>query len=154
MTRDGSFRLRAEHPRAVKAGGETPAPGAALHTPAPGCLIRERELDGGERLLEVAGELDLSSAPRLKWALAAALEDGAREIIVDLSRVGFIDSTALGVLVGAQRSLHGGARMAIACPHAHLMRILELTGLDGTFEIFPTLDGALAHCRGSAAPAG
>ena len=66
-------------------------------------------------MLSVAGELDLTTAPRLKWALVDALHEGCSHLVVDLSHTGFMDSTALGVLVGVNRSLEVGARLTIVC---------------------------------------
>src|SRR5579871_1341333 len=78
-------------------------------------LITRRELADDTSLLSVEGDLDLASAPSLKWALADLQTAGSRHVVVDLSRVSFIDSTALGVLVGAQRALDPGVKLAIAC---------------------------------------
>jgi anti-sigma B factor antagonist len=116
--------------------------------------IIQHEPEKGLSVLSAEGELDLASAPSLKWALTDVLSDGGRRIVVDLSQVTFIDSTALGVLVGVHRSLPAGARLAIVCTHDEVMNIFELTGLDATFDIFRTLDDALAFVRGSAAAAG
>jgi anti-sigma B factor antagonist len=65
-----------------------------------------------------------------------------------------MDSTALGVLVGVNRSLDVGARLAIVCVHPNVLKIFELSGMDGTFTIYPTLDEALAHVRGHTARIG
>lgn len=116
-------------------------------------VISQRELAGETTVLSVEGDLDLSSAPRLKWALADSQSGGARHLIVDLSGVAFIDSTALGVLVGAQRAMDDGLHLAIVCAEENVLRIFELTGLDGMFEIVPTLNNALEFVRGSAAAA-
>ena len=105
--------------------------------------ISLRELDGSTSVLTVAGELDLCSAPTLKWALTDALTGGCSELIVDLSPVTFIDSTALSVLVGVQRRLSAGARLAIVCANAKVLEIMELTGLVALFELFETLEQAL-----------
>lgn len=123
------------------------------HTRSAAVALSQRELDGGTGVLEAQGDLDLSSAPKLKWALADLLEGGHANVVIDLSGVGFIDSTALGVLVGAQRN-RGGTRMALVCANADVLKIFELTGLDGTFEIFSTFEEALTHMRGSAAASG
>src|SRR5437660_12678829 len=93
-------------------------------------LITRRELADDTSLLSVEGDLDLASAPGLKRALADLQAAGSRHVVVDLSRVSFIDSTALGVLVGAQRALDPGVRLAIACAEENVLRIFELTGLD------------------------
>jgi anti-sigma B factor antagonist len=117
-------------------------------------VITRRELADDTSLLSVEGDLDLASAPNLKWALADLQSVGARHVVVDLSKVSFIDSTALGVLVGAQRGLDPGVKLAIACAEENVLRIFELTGLDGMFEIVPTLQDALGYVQGSTTAAG
>jgi anti-sigma B factor antagonist len=99
-------------------------------------------------VVSLEGELDLGRAPSLKWALVDAVDAGCRQLVVDLSRVTFMDSTALGVLVGVNRSLDVGARLAIVCVHANVLKIFELSGMDGSFVIYPTQDQALAYVRG------
>jgi anti-sigma B factor antagonist len=116
--------------------------------------ISQRDPDPRTSVLTVAGELDLSSAPNLKWALTDVLGTGCGQVVVDLSLVTFVDSTALGVLVGVQRRLNSATRLAIVCPNANVLKIFELTGLVGTFELFSTLEPALAYVRGSATAAG
>ncbi len=117
-------------------------------------LITRRELADDTSMLVVEGDLDLASAPSLKWALADVQASEAKHVVVDFSRVGFIDSTALGVLVGAQRALDPGVRLAIACTDENVLRIFELTGLDGMFEIVPTLQDALGYVQGRTTAAG
>jgi anti-sigma B factor antagonist len=110
--------------------------------------ISRRELEGLTSVISLEGELDLSTAPRLKWMLIDALEAGHRKLVVDLSLVTFIDSTALGVLVGVKRRLDVDARLAIVCARPEVLKIFEFAGLDGAFAIFPTADEALAYARG------
>jgi anti-sigma B factor antagonist len=116
--------------------------------------ISRRELDRRTSVISIEGELDLSEAPRLKWMLTDALEAGNEEFVVDLSLATFIDSTALGVLVGVNRSLGVDARLAIVCTRSTLLKIFELAGLDGMFMIFSTVDEALAYTREHTAKAG
>jgi anti-anti-sigma factor len=111
--------------------------------------ITQRELDRCSSLISVEGELDLSTAPRLKWMLVDSLRAGHSQLIVDLSLATFMDSTTLGVLLGVERSLDTGARLAIICPRAELLKIFELSGMDQTFAVFPTLGEALAHAGGT-----
>jgi anti-sigma B factor antagonist len=135
--------------------GELQASGEAA-APSPGRIkfaISERQIDERTAVLGVEGELDLASAPQLKWALADMLGAGVTQLVLDLSLVNFIDSTALGVLVGTHRSLAAGERLAIACSHPDVLNIFELTGLDATFDIFSTFDDALAYARGGAVAA-
>jgi len=116
--------------------------------------IAGRDLDKRTSVISVAGELDLSTAPRLKGMLFDALEAGHSRLIVDLSLASFMDSTALGVLIGVNRTLEVGARLAIVCTRANVLKIFEFAGMDSAFAIFATLEEALAYVRGHAAQAG
>jgi anti-sigma B factor antagonist len=109
-----------------------------------GFAIGRRELDGRTSVVSVDGDLDLATAPQLKWMLLDALEEGHTQLVLDLSRTGFMDSTALGVLVGVNRGLETG-KLAIVCPSAQVLKIFELSGIDAAFAISATLDDALAR---------
>ena len=108
----------------------------------PAFAIWRRELDEGKVVISIEGELDLSTAPRLERMLSDARDAGHRPLIVDLSFCKFIDSTALRVLNDVNRSLDR-ARLVIVTEQINILRILELSGMDGAFAIFPTLDSAL-----------
>ena len=83
------------------------------------------------------GEIDIYSAPEFKEVLVGGIESGARRVIVDLSRVTFIDSTALGVLVsGAKRVRPRDGNLDIVCTDQNIIRIFEITGLDRIFGIY------------------
>ncbi len=116
--------------------------------------ISERTMPSATNLLTVEGELDLASAPALKRALSDVIATGTSRIVVDLGPVTFIDSTALGVLVGVHRKLEADVRMALAGAGVEVMNISELTGLDATFEMFATVDEALVWVRRNEAPSG
>ncbi len=111
-------------------------------------------LDERTRVIEVEGELDLARAPHLKWILLDALEAGVTQLVLDLSRVTFLDSTAIGVLIGVNRSLDVGARLAIASLQPQVLRIFAVSGMDDVFAIFATVEDGLAYVRGQAAHAG
>jgi anti-sigma B factor antagonist len=90
------------------------------------------------------GEVDIYSAPRFKEALLQGIEQGARTIIVDLTGVTFIDSTALGVLVsGAKRVRPRNGSLDIVCNDENITRIFEITGLDRIFGIYGSRQEAL-----------
>jgi anti-anti-sigma factor len=110
--------------------------------------IIQSQPDERTSVVALEGELDLERAPSLKWALVDAVDAGRRQLVVDLSQVRFMDSTALSVLVGVNRSLGEGARLAIVCVNTNVLKIFELSGMDGVFAIFATVDDALAHVRG------
>jgi anti-sigma B factor antagonist len=132
------------------AGEHTAAAPSRATAPA----VWMREIDGHTAVIAAEGELDLAAAPRLKWILIDALESGHGRLVLDLSATTFMDSTALGVLVGIRRRLGSGEQLAIACPRAEVLNIFEFAGVDAAFAIFSTLDDALANGRGHAAPAG
>jgi len=123
-----------------------------LSQPIPATFgISQRSLDARTTIISVEGELDLATAPSLKQMLVDSLHAGNSRLVVDLSLVNFMDSTALSVLVGVTRRLSADARLAIVCTRLNVLRIFEFSGLDGAFAIFPTLDEALAYARGHAA---
>jgi anti-sigma B factor antagonist len=95
------------------------------------------------------GELDMATAPALKRQLTEFLRGDHRGVVIDLSAVTFIDSTAVGVMVGAQRALPEGQRLALVCSDPAVLRIFEITGLDGVFAIYPTAEAALQWVEGS-----
>jgi anti-sigma B factor antagonist len=152
MRANDTFGLHADDDvkEMVAASGRSPDDASGADESKLAFSVTERALDQRTSVLNVEGELDLAAAPSLKWALADVVQAGATQLVVDLSRVTFIDSTALGVLVGAHRSLSAGARLAITCRHPDVLNIFELTGLDATFDIFPTFEDALAYARGDA----
>lgn len=116
--------------------------------------IYKRDLDERTAVISVEGELDLSTAPRLKWMLTDALEVDESGAVVDLAQVSFMDSTALGVLVAVQRKLASPARLALICTSEPVLQIFEFSGIDSAFAIFSTLEQALEHVRAQAAPTG
>jgi anti-sigma B factor antagonist len=98
--------------------------------------------DVGVVVLE--GEIDIYSAPEFKEVLVNGIEGGARRMIVDLTMVTFIDSTALGVLVsGAKRVRPRNGNLDIVCTDENIIRIFEITGLDRIFGIYPSRGEAI-----------
>jgi anti-sigma B factor antagonist len=113
--------------------------------------IIRRDVDERTSVIAVEGELDLATAPRLKWTLLDLIEEGHTRLVLDLTHTGFMDSTALGVLVAVHRGLDADARLAIVCAHTKVLKIFELSGIDGAFDIVADVEEALAHVRGDSA---
>ena len=91
---------------------------------------------GEEVVLAAYGELDLHVAPELRHRLDVALDEGARVIVLDLSGVTFIDSMALGVLLGAVNRLRRrGGNLRLVVPNPQLRRIFEISLLDRIFTL-------------------
>jgi len=104
----------------------------------------------GFTVLEVAGEIDVYTAPQLRERLIAVVEGGARQVIVDLGRVEFLDSTGLGVLVGALKRLRVvGGELRLVCAQERLLKIFRITGLDRVFELYDSVESA---CAGDGEP--
>ena len=72
--------------------------------------------------------------------------DGARPVVIDLSECTFIDSTALGALVAANRRLDGKTQLSLVVTSAEIERPFELAGLDREFAFHPSLDSAVEWC--------
>lgn len=103
------------------------------------------ELDAGVRSFNLRGELDHATAPELREPLDAAIDAGARAVLVDLTDCSFIDSTGLSVLVHAHSRLtDDGGRLEICCPDPQVRRLLEITGVDRSFGVHQSRDEAVA----------
>jgi len=100
------------------------------------------EQSGRTRVVRGSGELDAFAAPDLSSAFDAIR--GERSVVADLTRVSFIDSTALGVIARGVRALHeGGARVQVVLPAGSARRIFEITALDRALPIAASQRAAL-----------
>ena len=106
----------------------------------------EETAASGTQVLNVRGEIHLSTAPRFAQCLQETLDQGNTRIVLDLSGVEFIDSTGLSVLLtGLRRVTQLQGRMAVVCANPTVLRLFQITSLDETFDIFPDREGAVAH---------
>jgi anti-sigma B factor antagonist len=99
----------------------------------------------GRRLVvRVAGEIDMATVPVLADAIDAAIGSGALELWIDLTPTTFMDSSGMNALLTAQVRLHAlNRRLAVICPGGPVRRVFELTGLDGSLQLFD--DRVAAH---------
>jgi anti-sigma B factor antagonist len=108
------------------------------------------DLGDGIAAIAVVGEADLYTAPELKSALANAIDAGARGVLIDLSRTTFIDSTTLGVLMGAVRRLRQtGGEIAIVCRDPNIIKIFTITLLDRIFAITDSVAAGIERLQQS-----
>lgn len=95
-----------------------------------GISIGTQDVADGRRI-EVSGEVDVSNASKLRDAIDLALKDGVPAIEVDLSEVPYIDSTGIGVLVGAvHRASDAGLSLKVANPQRNVARVLGMLGVN------------------------
>ena len=103
----------------------------------------------GIEVIEVQGEIDMYTAPRLRELLIDLVSRGSYRLVVNLGKVGFLDSTGLGVLVGGLKRVraHDGS-LDLVCTQQRILKILKITGLTEVFGIYETVDQAIAAARG------
>ena len=107
----------------------------------------EREQDGWT-VLTVSGEIDIATAPSLRERLHALLANDHHRLVIDLDDVGFLDSTALGVLVGVlKRARMENGEVRIACAQPRVLKVFEITRLDTAFDLFDSVDEAVRGAR-------
>lgn len=95
-------------------------------------------------LLEVRGEVDLHTAPKVESAIERAAEDGTSTVIVDMSGIAFMDSTALSTFMRAKDALaERNVAFRLVTPSKAVERILGVTGFRDYFEIFPSREDAI-----------
>jgi anti-sigma B factor antagonist len=105
--------------------------------------IDDRRIGNDTHVVTVAGEIDLFTAPDFKQHVSAPIDSGVSHVVVDLTKTTFIDSSSLGVLIGAHRRLKlRGGSLAIVCDNEAIVKTFRITGLDGVFTLVPTIDDA------------
>jgi anti-sigma B factor antagonist len=103
----------------------------------------------GIEVVDVEGEIDIYTAPRLRELLNDLVSQGSCQLIVNLDQVGFLDSTGLGVLAGGLKRVraHDGS-LDLVCTRERILKIFRITGLTKVFGIHQTVDQALAAKKG------
>jgi anti-sigma B factor antagonist len=96
-------------------------------------------------VLAVTGELDVATAPQLRQEAVRLATSGRIHLVIDLSRVDFLDSTGLGVIVGVLKRVrtHGGG-LAVAGAENHVRKVFDITRISDIVPMFATADEACA----------
>ena len=114
--------------------------------PQPKFDVSEEDIDERTRVIDAGGEIHVSTAPEFSERLNAAIADGKTALVLDFSRVEFIDSTGLSVLLnGLRRLTRRKGSLVLICTNPTVLRLFEITRLDSTFDIVGTREEALAH---------
>ncbi|MBS2034455.1 MAG: STAS domain-containing protein [Candidatus Eremiobacteraeota bacterium] len=106
--------------------------------------VNTRVLNDKAQAVEVQGEIDVYTSPRVKETINELIEKGHYQLVINLEGVRYIDSTGLGVLIGALKKVreHSG-RILLVCTNPQIKKIFNITGLVKIFEIFKDEDEAL-----------
>ncbi len=97
-------------------------------------------------VIAVRGEVDLHTAPRVQYAIERATqENGIGAVVVDMSGIAFMDSTALSTFMRAKDSLdEQGIALRLSAPSDAVERIFNVTGFGEYFEVFPSREAAIS----------
>ena len=119
-----------------------------------GCMAQEESVDlkldhhnkDGIEIVDVEGEIDVYTAPRLRELLIDLVNNGHYQLVVNMEKVEFLDSTGLGVLVGGLKRVraHDGS-LDLVCTQERILKIFRITGLTKVFGIHDTVDEAIAN---------
>jgi anti-sigma B factor antagonist len=144
------------------AGDHAPAAAGPAHSPGMDVEVTPRMAAGGLvdlklghyskdgiEVVDVEGEIDIYTAPRLRELLIDLASKNNYQLIVNLEKVGFLDSTGLGVLVGGLKRVraHDGS-LDLVCTQQRILKIFRITGLTEVFGIYETVDQAIAVTKG------
>jgi anti-anti-sigma factor len=101
--------------------------------------MQTRRIDADTAVVALQGELDIYTTPRAKELLLRLLDDGCRYLIVNLREAAYLDSTALGALLGTlRRARERGGGLHLVAPTRAVHRLLEITRLTMAFPIYDT----------------
>jgi anti-sigma B factor antagonist len=111
-------------------------------------LKLDHHTQDGNEVVDVEGEIDVYTAPRLRELLIELVNKGHFKLIVNMERVEFLDSTGLGVLVGGLKRVraHDGS-LDLVCTQERILKIFRITGLTKVFGIHDSVDEAIAARR-------
>ena len=111
-------------------------------------LTLATEVVEGATIIAVGGEIDVYTAPKLRDKITELVADGTYDIIVDMEAVEFLDSTGLGVLVGALNRVRAqDGSLALVLTQERILKIFEITGLRKVFPIHATVAEAVSAER-------
>ena len=96
-------------------------------------------------VVTVGGEIDVYTAPKLRDKITELVNGGHHDLLIDMEKVEFLDSTGLGVLVGGLKRVraHDGS-LDLVCTQERILKIFRITGLTKVFGIHASVDEAIA----------
>ena len=106
--------------------------------------VQVREAQGETYVVDLNGEIDVYTSPKVKDAIGELIDKGHYNLVIDLEKVRYIDSTGLGVLIGGLKRVreHGGT-VNLVCTNPQIKKIFDITGLVKIFGIYDDEDSAM-----------
>lgn len=106
-------------------------------------VVLEEEKLGSHTVIRATGFLDVSTAPRLREKLLQVIGSGPGAVLLDLGGIEFLDSSALGVILNGWKQMQAdNAVLAVVSPQARITKIFEITALNLSIGIYPSLEQA------------
>ena len=106
--------------------------------------VNVRETQGDTYVVDLNGEIDVYTSPKVKDAIGDLIDKGHYNLVINLEKVRYIDSTGLGVLIGGLKRVreHGGT-VNLVCTNPQIKKIFDITGLVKIFGIYDDEDAAM-----------
>jgi anti-sigma B factor antagonist len=106
--------------------------------------VNVREAHGQTYVVDLNGEIDVYTSPKVKDAIGDLIDKGHYNLVINLEKVRYIDSTGLGVLIGGLKRVreHGGT-VNLVCTNPQIKKIFDITGLVKIFGIYDDEDAAM-----------
>jgi len=106
--------------------------------------VNVREAQGQTYVVDLNGEIDVYTSPKVKDAIGDLIDKGHYNLVINLEKVRYIDSTGLGVLIGGLKRVreHGGT-VNLVCTNPQIKKIFDITGLVKIFGIYDDEDAAM-----------
>jgi anti-sigma B factor antagonist len=128
----------------------------AMSVPSPHPIVEpvefrivEEPFDPRGVVISVSGELDIATVPKLRRRLTAALDRGARRVVIDLRPLDFLDSVAVAALLHAARQLGDDGRLAVVvAPDSYTRMVFEIAGLPQCLDVVATRADAITRVSG------
>jgi anti-sigma B factor antagonist len=112
-------------------------------------IVLEVERQPSHTVIRVSGYIDISTSPRLRETIHEVAGEHPRLVVIDLGPIEFLDSSALGVILNGWKVLQtDGATLAVASPQERITKIFEITALNLSIKLYPSVDAAVAELAG------
>ncbi|MDQ2663071.1 MAG: STAS domain-containing protein [Candidatus Eremiobacteraeota bacterium] len=106
--------------------------------------VQVREAQGETYVVDLNGEIDVYTSPKVKDAIGELIDKGHYNLVINLEKVRYIDSTGLGVLIGGlKRVRERGGTVNLVCTNPQIKKIFDITGLVKIFGIYDDEDAAM-----------